>query len=143
MANLQASDVGGTLTSLRLENTTTVSKTLQLADRDRVVSCNNTSNITITIPADGTVAFPVGSVVYINKVNTGAVQLAAEGGVTISRTGTLAFNEEMFVRKRAANNWIVIDAATTLTYTGGTVSQSGAFTIRTFSSTGASTLSIS
>ena len=143
MANLQATDVGGTLTSLRLENTTTVSKTLQLADRDRVVSCNNTSSITITVPADGTVAFPVGSVVYINKINTGSVQLAAEGGVSISRTGTLGLNEEMHVRKRAANTWVVVDSATTLTYTGGTVSQAGSFTVRSFTSAGASTFTIS
>jgi hypothetical protein len=143
MANLQASDVGGTLTALRLENTTTVSKSLQLADRDRVVSCNNTSTITITVPADGTVNSPVGSVVYINKINTGSVLLAAEGGVTLTKTGQLAQYEEMQLRKRASNFWVVVDASSQYTYTGGTLSSSGTYTIRTFSSTGASTLTVS
>ena len=128
---------------MRTENTTSISKTLQLADQDKVVGCTNSTAITITVPADGTVNFPIGSVVYIARFGAGGVALAAAAGVSLSRTGNLASNEEMFVRKRAANTWSTVESSTPLTTTGGTVSTSGQFTIRTFTSAGAGTLGVS
>lgn len=134
MANLQATTVDGVLVSLRTENITTQSKNLQLADRDKVVACNNTTTINITIPSDSTVNFPIGSVVYIAKVNTGTVNLVADGGVTVNRTGELAPDEELYCRKRASNNWIVVDQPYLVTATGGTESTTGAYTVHTFTS---------
>jgi hypothetical protein len=136
MAQLQATTVDGTLVSLRTENVTTASKTLQLADRDKVVACNNTTTITITIPADATVNFPVGSVVYIAKVNSGTVNLAAAAGVTANRTGELAAGEELYCRKRAANSWIVVDQPYFVSGSGGTTFTTGNFNGHTFTSSG-------
>ncbi len=134
MANLQETTIQGSLISLRQENVTSSSKTLQLADRDRVVSCTNSSGISITIPADGTVNFPVGSVVFIARVGTGDVTLTAEGGVTVSRTGLLGANEELYVRKRASNNWIVIERPYNLTGSGGSLATSGSFRVHSYTS---------
>jgi hypothetical protein len=136
MAQLQATTVDGTLVSLRTENVTTTSKTLELTDRDKVVACNNTTTITVTIPADATVNFPVGSVVYIAKVNSGTVNLAAAVGVTVNRTGELAVFEELYCRKRAANNWIVVDQPYLVTGSGGTVFATGGYDGHTFTSSG-------
>jgi hypothetical protein len=129
-----AGTFGGTVISLRLENTKTTNHSLELADRDRVVNMNNTSPATVTVPTDSTVAFAVGSVVYINRINTGSVTLAAAAGVTLSKTGTFKLNEEIFCRKRAANNWIVVDTPTALTATGGSLSASSGYTIHTYTS---------
>lgn len=144
MAQLQATTVGGTLVSLRTENTTSTSKTLQLADQDKVVACTNSSptNITITVPNDSTVNFSVGAVVYVARVGTGGVTLAAAGGVTVTRTGNLGSNEELYLRKRAANSWVTADQPLNPTLTGGTETSAGGYDIHTFTAAGSNTLTV-
>ena len=144
MALLQATTVSGTLVSLITENTTSSSKTLALDDQGKVVACTNNSptNITITIPNDSTVNFPVGAVVYVAKIGTGAVTLAAAAGVTATRTGSLGNNEELYLRKRAANNWVTVDQPLNATLTGGTETVAGGYNVHTFTSTGSNTLTI-
>lgn len=136
-------DVGGIVRSLRTENVQTGSYTLALTDRNLVVTMNNTGSATVTIPLDAATNFPIGSVVYIARVNTGAVTLAATAGVTVSKTGTFGPNEEIAVRKRSANNWIVIDAERNLSGTGGTTSTPTGFSLHQFTSTGSSTFTVS
>jgi hypothetical protein len=109
MATLQATTVSGLITGLRTDRITTSTKTLELNDRLGVVTCTNTSNITLTVPNDTSVNFPVGSVIYINRLGSGNVTLSAAGGVSITRSGNLAANEELYIRKRAANTWIVVN----------------------------------
>jgi NaMN:DMB phosphoribosyltransferase len=120
MANLLATTVAGAVTALRPENQTTVSKTLALADRDHVVACTNTSAITITIPTDATINFPIGSVVYVTRASTGTVTIAASG-VTVNAggTGNMASGETIECRKRAANNWFVVQRPYSVAGTGG------------------------
>lgn len=142
MAQLQATTVNGTLNSLRTENVQTGSYTLALSDRDKVVAMNNTSAATVTIPSDSTVNFPIGSIVYINRINNGVVTLAAASDVTISTTGNLATFEELFVRKRDNNFWMVIDVPRSPTVTGGDLSSDGDFSINSFTSPGSFTLSV-
>jgi hypothetical protein len=134
MANLQATTVNGTLNALKTENNTTASRALALTDRDRVVACTNTSAITITVPADASVNFPIGSVVHIARSGTAAVTLAAAGGVTVTAVGALGPNEEIMLRKRAANNWLVVERPYPLSGTGGTVATTGNFTSHRFNS---------
>ena len=134
MAQLQETTVNGTVISLRAENTTANSKTIAIADRDKVVACTNTGAITITIPNDSTVNFPVGSVVYIARIGAGAVALAAQGGVTVSKVGSLGDGEEIYIRKRAANNWVVVERPYFLEGAGGTVTTSGNLQTHQFTS---------
>jgi hypothetical protein len=140
MAQLQPTVVDGTLNSLVTENVKTSSHTLALADRDKVVAFNGTSAQVVTIPTDS-VAFPIGSIVYIGRYNTGTLTLAAASGVTVSKTGTFAINEEVYVRKRASNTWIVVDSPRNLSGTGGSVATAGSYKFHTFTSgTGTFTL---
>ena len=129
-------DVVGTITSLRQENVKTSNHTLELADRDKVVSFNGTSAQIVTCPQDSEVAFPTGSVVYIARINTGSLNIAAGTGATISQTGSFGAGEELYVRKRAANTWFVVAGITTISATGGTLSSSGGYDIHTFTSSG-------
>jgi hypothetical protein len=123
------------------ENVKTASHTPVLADLSKVIAMNNTSAATVTIPNDTTTNFPIGSILRICRINTGAVTLAAAAGVTLSKVGGFALNEELYLRKRAANNWVVVDAPRSLTGTGGTFTVSGGFNINTFTSSGTFTLS--
>jgi hypothetical protein len=134
MAQLQATSVNGTLTALREETTTTASLTLALANRDKVIACTNTGAITITVPTDAAVNFPIGSVVYIARLGSGTVALAAAGGVTLTKTGTLGTGEELYVRKRAANSWVVVERQYELSGSGGSLATSGNFRSHSYTS---------
>jgi len=135
-------NVNGRVKSLRTENIQTTSYTLALSDQDGVVAMNNSGNESVTVPNDSTIDFPVGSIVYINKVGSGDVALQGAGGVNLTRTGNLAQNEELYVRKRAANSWIVVDVPTNPSGNGGTVAQAGAFRVHSYTSTGSDTFTI-
>lgn len=143
MAQLQATTVNGVLNSLRTDNIQTGNYSLLLTDRDRVVVMNNSSDATVTVPNDSTTNFPVGSMIYVSRIGGGAVTLAAASGVTVSRTGQFASGEEVFLRKRSANNWFVVDQAQTLTGSGGTISSAAGFSIHTFSTVGNATFAVS
>lgn len=137
--------VNGTARSLRLENIKTASHTLELADRDRVVYMNGSSAQTVTVPNDSTVDFPVGSLVYVTKGGSGIVELVAGAGVTV-RTGRFTLNEEIYLRKRAANTWFVVDIDTALVATassGGSVTNSGGIRTHQFTSVGSASFSVS
>jgi len=141
MANLQATTVDGKLTTTVTENIQTGNYTLQLVDRDVVVTMNNSSAVTVTIPTDAVVNFPVGSRVVVSRVGIGAVTIAA-AGVTVNAggTGNMAPGEVIECRKRASNNWIVIQRPFSVTGTGGTsTSTIGNITVHNYTSTGAST----
>jgi len=142
MAQLQATTVNGTLNSLRTENIQTGNYTLQLADRDRVVAMNNSTAATVTIPNDSTVNFPIGSLVYIARINSGDVTLAVASGATVTAVGPFATSEEMCVRKRAANTWIVIDVPRPPGTSGGVISTASGFRIHTYTPVGNSTFTI-
>jgi hypothetical protein len=130
--------VDGIVRYLITENTYTASHSFVLADRNKVVNMNNPSAATLTIEPDSTTDFPIGSIIYINRTNSGTVALAPGAGVTMSKTGSFAQNEEIYIRKRAANNWMVVDAPKSLSGSGGAVSAAAGFAVHTYTS-GAST----
>jgi hypothetical protein len=123
------------------ENVKTANHTAQIADLGKVIAMNNTSAATVTIPNDSTTNFPIGSIVRICKIGSGGVTLAAAGGVTLSKVGTFGDFEELYIRKRAANTWIVVDSPARLAGAGGTFSVAGGYNIFTFTSNGTFTLS--
>jgi len=125
------------------ENVKTANHTAAIADLGKVIAMNNSSNATVTIPNDSTTNFPIGSVLRICRVNSGTVTLAAASGVTLSRTGNFGQNEEIYLRKRAANTWITVDSPQKITGSGGSLSQSGGYSIFTFTTTGSSTFTLS
>jgi hypothetical protein len=134
--------VSGNISSLRTENLRTSSYTLALTDNGRVVAMNTPGSASITVPPNSAVPFPVGSVVWLAKViGAGTVSLVAGSGVTLSRTGNFGANEEIYIRKRDTDSWIVIDAPKNPVGTGGTISAGAGFNLHTFSSVGAGTFS--
>lgn len=70
--------VRGIMPSIR---TVTAAVTLELSDD--VVRVDSASALVVTVPANASVAFPVGSIVQIRRNGAGAVSIAGEAGVTI------------------------------------------------------------
>lgn len=92
--------------------TQTNSFTLALTHKGQVVPVSSASAVTVTIPTNASVAFPVGSWIEVDRMGTGTVTLAAAGGVTI-RNAAAAFTlrvqySTVMLRKIATNEWIVI-----------------------------------
>jgi hypothetical protein len=128
--------VDGTVKSLLQETIQISSYTLALTDQSKVVTMNNSSAATVTIPADSTVDLPVGSAIQITRIGAGSVALAAEGGVTVNAggTGNLALGETVTLRKRVANNWVVDQRPYSVTGTGGSESTVGTVKVHQYTS---------
>ena len=69
------------LVSINAQTGTTY--TLVLADADRLITLTNASAITLTVPTNASVAFPVGTVVKCAQMGAGQVTIAAAGGVAV------------------------------------------------------------
>lgn len=93
------------------ENEQTDDYTLALSDENKLVSLSGSTAKTFTIPANATVAFPVGSQIFFMQKGTGALDIAAAGGVTIlSEFDFLTLNTtNSFASaiKIATNTWIL------------------------------------
>ena len=84
--------------------------TTVLTDRDSLVECSNTSAITVTIPPNSSVAYPVGTSIDILQTNTGQVTIAAGSGVTVNSTPGLKLRAQWSsctLFKRATDTWVV------------------------------------
>ncbi|SDH79477.1 hypothetical protein SAMN05421742_11320 [Roseospirillum parvum] len=79
----------GTSTNLaKVNNQAGRTYTLALADDGRLIRCTNAETITVTVPAQSSVAWPAGAVVHIEQGGAGTVTVAGARGVTVnSRDG--------------------------------------------------------
>jgi hypothetical protein len=91
-------------------DTKTANYTLVLGDRDKIVQMNSTSNLTITVPTNASVAFPVGTLVHVANINTGTLTIAGASGATVNEAGglTLFRWESGTLYQRSANNWVFL-----------------------------------
>jgi len=82
-----------------------------LSLRDGLVEVSHTggSAVTVTIPADSTTDFPVGTSIDVLRTNTGGVTIAGAAGVTVNATPGLSLRAQwssVTLFKRAANTWV-------------------------------------
>ena len=132
----------------RGNNTQTGSYTTVLTDAGKVITMSNASVNTVTIPANSSVAYVIGTRINILNLGAGACTPTAGAGVTINGTITaLATNSSAAVIKTATNTWSYVPfgsgGAATLTSgdvtstTGSpTITTSGGNTIYTFTGSG-------
>jgi hypothetical protein len=89
----------------------TASYTLSaLTERDDLIEMASGSAMTLTIPADSTLDFPIGTSLDILQTSTGQVTIAGAGGVTVNSTPGLKLRttwSSATLFKRAANTWVV------------------------------------
>lgn len=84
--------------------------TLALTDNNKLVTLSNTSAITLTVPTNGTVAFPVGAQINLAAINTGVVTVAGAGGVTVNATPGLNLRAQYssaVLIQLSTDNWLL------------------------------------
>ena len=80
------------------------------SERDSLIEVNSTDPVTITIPTNSAVAYPVGTTLDILGTNTGLITIAADAGVTVNATPGLKLRTQWSsatLFKRAENSWVV------------------------------------
>lgn len=88
----------------------TSSYTLVLTDAGKVVEMNSASGVTLTVPTNAAVAFPVGTVVEVLQVGAGQITVAPAAGVTLRTPASLTSRAQwatLGLRKRSINEWVI------------------------------------
>ena len=112
--NLQDTlDSKGPLFADLASSTLTSSKTFNLySDINKIWITTNTSGITLTIPADSTPEFPIGSQIVVIRNGSGTVTFSPASGVTLYSTDTKRSIKGVYssaaLLKIAANTWSLI-----------------------------------
>lgn len=94
------------------QNSQTANYQLVLADRGKQVYMNGTS-LTLTVPASGTVAFPIGTTIMVVNGNSSSLSVAITtdtmtlANSTTTGTRSLAQNGVATLTKVGATNWLI------------------------------------
>ena len=92
LTNKTIDGASNTLTNINLDLTlnaqTGTTYTIVLSDKNKLVTLDNASAITLTVPANATSAFATGAQVNIQQIGAGQVTVQGAAGVTINGTGT-------------------------------------------------------
>jgi len=90
-------------------NTQAASYTLALTDRGKLVEMNNAAANNLTVPANATVAFPIGTSILVSQLGAGQTSILPDAGVTVRSAGgalNLASQYSMgTLVKRDTNEW--------------------------------------
>lgn len=89
-------------------STQTANYTLALADAGTYVRMNSASALALTVPPNGTVAFPIGTVIQVRQVGAGQVSVVEGVGVTVNTPETLLLRKagsSAALLKVAENAW--------------------------------------
>lgn len=92
-------------------NAQAASYTLVLADKNKIVEMGVGSANNLTVPANSSVAFPVGAQINILQTGTGQTTVVADGGVTINATPGLKLRAQWSYAtlvKRATDTWVLV-----------------------------------
>jgi hypothetical protein len=94
---------------------TGTSYTLATADNNNLVTLSNSASIAVTIPANNSVAFPVGANIIMAQYGAGQVNVSGASGVTIKSAGASSVNPQTRTQyssiaaiQTSANSWLVV-----------------------------------
>jgi hypothetical protein len=89
----------------------TASYTLSaLTERDSLVEFSSASGVTLTVPTNATVAYPVGTSIDILQTGAGQITVAGASGVTVNATPGLKLRTQWSgatLFKRATDTWVL------------------------------------
>jgi len=110
---LTAAEMDAVATAMIAMNAQTgTTYTLVLTDDGKIVTCDNASSITLTVPPNSSVAFGIGTQVNIMQLGAGQVTIAAGSGVTLRSEGSkLKLKGQYAVAtcaKIATDTWVVV-----------------------------------
>jgi len=87
------------------------SYTLLLIDNGCIVEISSATSVNLTVPPNASVAFPVGTTIYILQTGAGQITVVPDGGVTVNATPGLKTRTQWAMAslvKRATNSWILV-----------------------------------
>jgi hypothetical protein len=103
---------GGVIAPYRINAQTGTSYTLVLSDQQKLITLTNASAITLTVPPNSSVAFPIGTVIEFIQGGAGQVTFAAGAGVTLaeyqSKTKLAGQYAGATMIKIAADTWWIV-----------------------------------
>jgi len=102
---------GNVIAQSAINAQTGTSYTLVLGDASKLVTLDNASAITLTIPANSSVAYPVGTKIDLAQIGAGQVTVAGAGGVTVNSTPGLKFIAQFSAAtciKTATDTWLLV-----------------------------------
>ena len=86
--------------------------TTVLGDDGKLVTCDNGSPITLTIPPNGTVAYGIGTQINIMQLGAGQVTITPGAGVTIRSAGSKLKTSAQYAVatcvKIASDTWVAV-----------------------------------
>ena len=85
-----APTIGSPSLSYAVNAQTGTTYTTVLLDAGKVITSSNASAVTVTIPPNSSVAYPVGSSITVISIGAGLTSFAQGAGVTITSTGAVA-----------------------------------------------------
>ncbi len=104
---------GGSAPTVNAQSGTTY--TPVLGDANNRITLNNASAITLTIPTNASVAFPVGTGIDLIQLGVGQVTVVAAGGVTLNHTPgpklRVQYSGGSLIQV-SANNWVFVGDTT-------------------------------
>ena len=93
---------------LREETSTqTADYTLALTDAGQVVPMDKSGAANLTVPTNASVAFPVGTILWVYNMSADDVTVAGDTGVTVRNAGAVSQYAEVSLRKRDTNEWVM------------------------------------
>jgi hypothetical protein len=75
-----------------------------------MIEVDSSSPVTITIPTNTAVAFPIGASLDVMGINTGLITIAGDTGVTVNATPGLKLRTQWSsatLFKRGTDSWVV------------------------------------
>jgi len=102
---------GNVIAQSAINAQTGTSYTTVLGDASKLVTLSNASAITVTIPPNSSVAYPVGTKIDFAQIGAGQVTVAEGSGVTVNSTPTLKFRAQYSGAtciKTATDTWLLV-----------------------------------
>lgn len=117
---LTAADLTDTIKGAFINTETTTARTLGTADAGNLVTLNNNSGGTVTIPTNTTWGSPLGTLVHLINIGTaGSFTVGTAAGVTLNAaSATLAIQEGGTLIKTATNTWQFVKGSAPPTASG-------------------------
>ena len=90
---------------------TSTTYTLTLTDSSKIITLNNASPISLTIPTNGTVAFATGATLTLAQIGAGQVTVGGTSGVTVNGTPGLKLRTQYSsatLVQLSTDNWLLV-----------------------------------
>ena len=107
---LAADSLDAAFNQVAINAQTGTSYTLVLSDQGGLVTLANASAVTLTVPTNTSVAFPVGTQIGLLALGAGQVTVAGASGVTVQATPGLKIRARYSLAvliKIATNEWVL------------------------------------